>query len=434
MKGFQVGVLIFFGIFVALGVLIFSGAVKLGGGKEAQQVAAAPSITIWGTVPGKKLSTAIGISTQGSGMSVKYVAKDPRTYEEDILNAFAFGGLPDAFLMSQDLLFKYEDKLITIPYTYFPERTFDESFIRAAAIYKKSDGFLGFPLFADPLVMYYNQDILENAGYAVPPKYWSDLFDYVPKLTKINAALQVETAGVALGEFENVKNAKEIFSALMLQLDNPIVVRRPDGKYFPAIGNPSSVSGRPAIQSLDFYSGFSDPVKSIYSWNKSMPMSDVAFISGDLGLYFGLMSEFDTLKAKNPNLDFDVAQIPQVKELPNSITYADVYALAIPKISPRAQMALAIASSLSSGQAAAGIAGASGYAPVRRDIISAPNLSKYNTVFYPAALNSRSWVDPDDAKTTAIFSKMFEDILSGLSTADQSITTATTELKLLLNK
>lgn len=435
MKGFQIGVLVFFGVFVFLGVLIFSGAIKIGGNKSAEDVAAAPSITIWGTVPAKKLSVAITASTMGSGMAVKYVAKDPRTYEEDILNAFAFGGLPDAFLLSQDLIFKYEDKIINIPFTYFPERTYDDSFVRAADIFKKGEGFLGFPIFTDPLVMYYNMDMLETAGFTAPPKYWSDLFEYVPKLTQINEALQIEKAGAALGEFQNVKNAKEIFVALMLQLNNSIVVRNPvNGRYLPTLAASSDISGRPAIQSMQFYNEFSNPVKDVYTWNKSMDSSDTEFLSGDLAIYFGLASEFETLATKNPNLNFDVAMLPQVKELPTAITYADVYALSIPINSPKAQMALSIASSLSSGPAAAGIAGASGYAPIRRDLISVPNLGKYTKIFYDSALNSRSWIDPDDKATTEIFSGMFEDALSGLSSIDGAIGTADTELKLLLLK
>ena len=170
MKGFQIGVLIFFGVFVFLGVLIFSGAIKLGGGSAEEEAVAAPSLVIWGTIPGKKLSTAISIATQSSGMTVKYVAKDPRTYEEDILNAFAFGGLPDAFLLSQDLILKYEDKIINIPYTFFPERTYDDSFVRAAQIFKKGEGFQGFPILTYPLDMNFNQDKLETSGFAAQPK------------------------------------------------------------------------------------------------------------------------------------------------------------------------------------------------------------------------------------------------------------------------
>ena len=435
MKGFQIGVLIFFGVFVLLGVLIFSGAIKIGGGKSASDAVSSPSITIWGTVPAKKLAPAITLSTQGSGMTVKYVAKDPRTYDEEILKAFAFGGLPDAFLLSQDLIFKYEDKIINIPFTYFPERTYDDSFVRAAEIFKKGEGFLGFPIFTDPLIMYYNQDLLEAAGFTTPPKYWSDLFEYAPALTKINEALKIDKAGVGLGEFTNVKNAKEIFSALMLQLNNDMVARDPiTNRYSPTLSASSNVSSKPAIQSLDFYSGFSDPVKDIYSWNKSMKSSDQEFISGDLAIYFGLASEFEGIKAKNPNLNFDIAPIPQVKELPTIITYADVYALAIPINSAKGQIALSIASSLSSGPAAAGISGASGYAPIRRDLISAPNQTKYTKVYYGAALDSRSWIDPDDKKTTEIFTRMFENVLSGLSEPSEAVGTADTELKLLLLK
>ncbi len=436
MKGFQVGVLIFFGVFVFLGVLIFSGAINVGGKKDAAVAAVDRSIVLWGIVPESRLESSISfLNKKNPGSPIKYVEKDVRTYEQELLEAFAFGGLPDMFLMSQDLIFTYEDKIINIPFTYFPEATFDETYVRSAELFKRPEGFLGFPIFSDPLVMYYNQDILETAGFTAPPKYWSDLFTYVPKLTTKNEALEISVSGVAMGEFTNIKNAKEIFMALMLQLNNSVIARDSTrGMYVPILNQGSTVSAQPAIQSLRFYTEFSDPLKTVYSWNKSMKNSLDAFIAGELAIYFGPVSEFRNISSKNPNLNFDVTTIPQVKELSTTITYADVYALAIPRVSPKAQLALSVSAQLANGADTATIISASGFAPIRRDLIAAPNPTKFNKVFNSAALNSRSWMDPNDLKTQETFMNMFENISSGLDTPEDAVKRAERELRLLLIK
>lgn len=393
------------------------------------------SITIWGTVPSKNFTSAINyLNTQNPLMVIKYVQKDPRNFESDLLNAYAFGGLPDMFFLSQDLIFSYEDKIVNIPFTYFPERTYDDTYTRSANIFKNSTGFLGFPILADPLVMYYNRDILENAGFVNPPKYWSDLFEYVPKLVVKNEASQITRSAVSLGEFSNIKNAKAIFSALVLQLENPIVSRVAEGRYTTLLNSPSNVSSRPTYQSLKFFNEFSDPLKNVYTWNKTMKDSENAFISGDLAIYFGFASELSNIKAKNPNLNFDVATLPQVKELNNAITYSNIYALAIPKTSPTAQTALTVAADLANGVNTWMLVAPSGMVPVRRDLLNKTEIDKYQKVFYSAGLSARSWIDPNNSKTTEIFSKMIEDVSSGLSNADESVKTADTALKLLLLK
>lgn len=437
MKGFQAAVIIFFGILVFLGVLIFSGIIKLPG-KSSGGTAQVSSIKIWGTIPKKSLETSIRfLNSNGGGPELSYQEKDPRNYEEEILNAFAFGGVPDLFLITQDLIKKYEDKIILIPYTYFPERTFDDTYIRAAEVYKRPEGFLGFPIFSDPLVMYYNKDLLEAEGYVAPPKYWKELFSYVPKLTKKNEALQITTAGVALGEFENIKNAKEILVAMNLQLGNPIIVyNSSEGRpYSPVFADASPVSARPATQSLVFFGEFSNSVKDVYSWNKSQSNSQSAFVAGDLAIYFGLASEFRNIQQKNPNLNFDVAMIPQVEELKNKITYSDVYAFAIPRNSPNAQIALSIAADLANGLNTANLIAPTGFSPMRRDLIaSSSQKTKYDVIFHDAALNSRSWIDFDDAETTRIFSNMVESVSSGLETPEKAIDSTQTEFRRLLSK
>ncbi len=128
-------------------------------------------------------------------------------------------------------------------------------------------------------------------------------------------------------------------------------------------------------------------------------------------------------------LNFDVAMIPQVEELSNKITYADVYALAIPKNTTNAQMALSVAANLANGANTAAIVGSSGFAPMRRDLVGSPGGNTSNIVFYNSALNSRSWFDFNDEMTTNIFSQMNENVISGLESLDDAVDAANTELR-----
>ncbi len=261
----------------------------------------------------------------------------------------------------------------------------------------------------------------------MPPKYWKDLFEYTPKLTTKNEALQIIKSGVALGEFQNVDNAKEILVAMNLQLNNPIIEAGPNKSYKSVLSKSSDVSSQPAIQSLNFFNEFSDPVKNVYSWNKSRPDSQAAFIAGDLAIYFGLASELKNIQQKNPNLNFDVASIPQVEELTNNVTYADVYALAIPKNSPNAQIALSVAANLANGTNTLALAASSNFVPIRRDLLSGTQ-GKFISVFYDSALHARSWIDPSDEGTTKVFSEMVESVISGLSNSADAVEVANSGL------
>lgn len=43
------------------------------------------------------------------------------------------------------------------------------------------DSIIAFPLTIDPLVMYWNRDILSNAGIVKPPAYWDEIYSIVKK-------------------------------------------------------------------------------------------------------------------------------------------------------------------------------------------------------------------------------------------------------------
>jgi hypothetical protein len=108
------------------------------------------------------------------------------------------------------------------------------------------------------------------------------------------------------------KTRKEILATLFFQSGNNITERSPvTGEVSAVIDKDlekefEDASGTPTESVLDFYTSFANPSKSLYSWNRSLPNSENAFLNGDLAFYFGYASEIKRIQDKNPNLNFDV--------------------------------------------------------------------------------------------------------------------------------
>jgi ABC-type glycerol-3-phosphate transport system substrate-binding protein len=436
MKNFQVIVLIIFALLGGLAVAFFSGAIKLPEKGSSATANLSGVVTMWGTIPRSQiLPTLTTLSNYSGELNLRYVEKSPLTYERDLLDAFAFGGAPDLFLLPNNLINLYKDKVVAIPYQTFTERMIEDSYARGVSVFKTEAGLLGYPIFADPLVMFYNKDHFESKNIIMPPKTWNEFNAIVPILTEKNQVLEISRSAVALGESTNVRHFKKILSALNLQLGNQITVRNTTrATYEPVFSSRSSISANPAEETLRFYLEFSNPLRSAYSWNKSMPESLNAFVAGDLSIYFGPASEISLVQRMNPNLNFDIAELPQVDGSTTKITYADMYAVAISRTSQNFQGAFYLAGQLASGPFTSSLAASSGMAPVRRDLLANKSLTKYTEVFYPSALSARSWVDPSDVGTNAIFSAMIESVLSGLKDYGRAVGDANTELRVLLLK
>ncbi len=438
MKNFQIILLVVFGIFAALAAAFFSGAIKLPTKASDTTFGVTGTVTMWGTLSKSAMRETITFFNNQSGgeLNLVYVEKNPSLYRKELLDSFAFGGTPDIFMLPQDLIYVYQDKIITVPYISFSEKMFNDSYIQAASVFKTETGILGFPILSDPLIMYYNKDIFDSNGIVSPPTSWKDFFSLVPILTKKTETLEIKKSGLAFGEAKNVRNFKEILLAMNFQLGNMVVVRDASKSVYATVfGDKSYISAKPAEETLKFYMEFSNPLKNVYSWNKSMPDSLNAFVAGDLAVYFGFASEISLVQKMNPNLNFDVALLPQVEGSSTSTTYSNVYALAIPKTTKNFQAAYAVVGQFTNGTFALPVSMISGLSPVRRDLLAVKDpTAKYRDLYYRAALQSRSWVDPNSEETNKIFSSMIENVLSGLQDYAGSVGNTSKELKTLLAK
>ena len=429
MSTFRIVVLVVFVVFAVVGVAIFAG---VGGFFGSDSGEGAP-VLIWGTLPGAVMTSVLGdlVDARKGFDLVTYVAKDPRTYEADFVEALATGSGPDLLLLPHDLLVSHANKLIAIPYSSFSERAFKDAFIEEGELFLSPQGIIGLPFLVDPMVMYWNRAIFATEGVAKPPAYWDEFFLLAPKMTKRDQASNITRSFVSLGEYGNVTHAKALLSALMMQAGNRIVERGTQG-LTSVLTEGAGTSAAGAEAALRFYTEFSNPVKSVYSWNRALPESRQMFLAGDLGVYFGFASELSELRRANPNLNFDVASLPQSRDAADRTTYGRLSALVIPRIASNANAALSAAFALSDAPSLSALTALTGLPPVRRDLLAKTPTDAFQSVFYASALQAKAWLDPNPKETERIFRAMVEGITSGRENISGALRTAHSEISNLL--
>ena len=433
MSKFQVGVIAAFVLFFIVGVIFFA---RYKGGSSTVSL---PAIEVWGTVPANTIAQLVDHVNQSrpESLRVNYVEKTPDQFDKDFIETLARGGGPDAILIPQEMILRHWDKITPIPATILPERTFRDTYVQEAENYVSSNGVMALPFLIDPLVMYWNRDLFTNAGLPTYPKLW-DEFSMVGKyLTKKDDNANIRKSAVALGTFSNIDHAREIFGALLMQAGNPVTFYSNNAAG--GQGGVKSALAEGTLRGLDssraalsFFTKFSDPSNPDYSWNRSLSSSKLQFLSGNLATYFGFASELNGLRAKNPNLNFDVAQLPQARNGSLRTTYATMYGFSIVRSSKDPSSAYTILSALTSADADAFISKFNYLPPTRRTLIAQGSIDPYLAIFYDTALTARSWLEPDAQTTSNILQEMVESVTSGKKTSVDAVQTADTKLNLLI--
>ncbi|MFA6397805.1 MAG: extracellular solute-binding protein [Candidatus Paceibacterota bacterium] len=437
MKNFQIILIGVFIFFLVLAVLIFSGTIPIGSKGTVSGVSG--NVVMWGTTDKniiRAVTETINSKYEKSNISVKYEQKNINTFDQELIEALASGTGPDLVLLPNDLIIKYLDKVFITPYANYPKRTFMDTFISEGNICLTTTGISAFPLVVDPLVMYYNKDFFEDAGIAKPPENWDEFKAVSSLLTKKESGYKLLKSGAALGEFDNIKNAKDIISMLLLQTGNPIVAIGKDNSLVSTLGSTFGQNlQNNGDQAVGFYMEFSNSNSKSYSWSKSMSLDRDAFVAGDLAIYFGYASELFDLRNRNSNLNFDVAKVPQIKDYDQKATFGKMTSVSIMKNSKNINTAYYIASIISSPEYIGYLSKSSSISPARRDLLTISSESKsdpYISIFYNSALISKGWLDPQSSKTDGIFIKMINNISSGRSYTADAVSDASDELDILL--
>ncbi len=430
MSKFQIIVI---GIFV---VCIIAGVALFATYKGKDSSTALPAITVWGTFPSGVFGTLLSQlnSSRATVLAVNYVEMPAANFDKNFIEALARGQGPDAILIPQDMLLRHGDKIIPIPATILTERDFRNTYVQEAELYlSPAREALALPFTLDPLVMYWNRDIYTNAGIATYPRFWDEFDGITSKIDLKDVNSNIRRSAIALGEFSNINNAREILGALLMQNGNPVtfVDTRGEG-VVSALGDGQYSGIQSSTPAVTFFTQFSNPRNPRYSWNRSLPSSKSWFLSGSLATYFGFSSELFDIMAKNPNLNFDVAPFPQDRKGKNRVTYGSMYGFSIVRSASNPTNTFNSLQILTAPDSLALLNKISFLPPVRRDMLATGSTDPYQSIFYDSALISRGWLDMSFSKTYGIFQNMVESISSGKETVYSAIQTAHDQLGISL--
>ena len=439
---------LFQGIF--LGIAIISGVVGilLFATFEGSSKKTIEPVTIWGFYPeadfrGVILDAGLDESTGYVDLNhITYVQKNVSTFDREFVEALATGSGPGVIFVDHDTIFRNWNKLVPVSYETYSERIFQETYTQGSGVTRDLSGIKSFPVIADPLVMYWNQDIFTSAGIAQPPKTWTEFLSIIPELSVTDDLGTVYKSGVALGEYDNITYAKDIITALILQSGNQIVRKTEevfgDGSVGVSYDSVLALQDQgqilqPAENALKFYAQYSDPSRDLYSWNKSLDNDQDLFLQGDVAIYMGKASDYKKMKRKNPNLNFDVAPLPQ-RSGSNKLTVADYDSFAVVQNGGDLNANYATLQQLLLPSINAEFATRAGLPPTRRDLLSFQQSQAQDDIFYESALYSTAFLDMVPDRSGPLFEDMLESYTTGAKGVNAAIGDTSEKLNVLLKE
>ena len=430
---FQIFLIGFCVVIILVAVVLFS-VVKVGSDRSK-----IGPVVIWGTLSKNVFDSTLHIMNQNDIKieDVTYVQKQRETFDEELLRAIAEDRSPDLVILNEKQIVQNQNRIITIPFQSYPLRTFQQNFIDQADLLITQEGILGFPIMIDPMVMFYNRNILSDTGFARVPVTWTEMLSITPAITIKDTSFNITRSAVALGSFDNINNAKDIYLMLLLQAGNPVIVRTINPQTNQQQYASSIIDGQRTAShaATNTFTQFANPNVSIYSWNRALPNSQTMFIAGDLGFYFGYASELPEIRRLNPNLNFDIAIVPQPQNPIRRTTYGSMSIFAIPRTSKNVSGALEVVSIFTSAPTQQILAGQFNRASIRRDVLaSADPSSPYQEVINRSAIMSQGVLEPDQNKMNEIVREIIEGVVSGQFEINQAISRAHERITLILNQ
>lgn len=345
--------------------------------KETQQAMQPIVLNYWRVWDGQDAFDEIikNYKAQHPFVTINYRQLRYDEYEYALLEALAEDKGPDIFSIHNTWTKKYQSKIAPMPAetsmvfpvvkgtlkkeTFYELRTkksitlkeLKDTFIDA--VYqdvvlpeynkkeeKLEDKIVALPLSVDTLAMYYNKDLLNQAGITEPATYWNkELQEHVKKLTKLNSEEKIIQSGINLGGSKNIERYSDILSVLMMQ--SGAVMMDDSGKVLfhqiPSAFYENKYS--PSVEALRFYTDFANPAKEVYSWNNNLDNSLDMFIQGRLALMLGYSYHLPIIKARAPKLNFSITKLPQIEGSSQAVNFANYWVETVSKKSKNTETA-----------------------------------------------------------------------------------------------
>jgi multiple sugar transport system substrate-binding protein len=333
------------------------GSVPCPGGLSACKAGKATPITItyWKVYDEKSnFSELINLyQKQNPYISIQYKTFTAAEYEEELINALAEDRGPDIFSIQTAWTHEYQPKIAPLPEKIKIFQTFESGTIKkmtySGVATKNSltvrnvkelfpdvvsdnqiidNKIYGLPLSLDSMALFYNRDLLNNAGITAPPVTWDEFVSQVTRLTKLDEDGNIISAGAAIGTADNVSRSTDLLSLLMMQSGLPMTDNLGYANFHK---NPATYSGEGLLASsaLNFYNSFAAPSTEVYTWDSDMPNSRQAFIEGRTAFYFGYAYDIPAIQTQGKKIKFDITPMPQ--QSANAVNFANYWVETVSK-------------------------------------------------------------------------------------------------------
>jgi ABC-type glycerol-3-phosphate transport system substrate-binding protein len=254
-------------------------------------------------------------------------------YENRVLNSILSGQGPDVWAMPNDWVYRHKDKLVSIDKSEFDLSKYVPS---VADSVQTDDKIYALTPYSEPLMIYYNDKLIQktldeysekNSGRDQQqartdannllnsiPKTWTDFTKAIKLLTQKDSSGKITIAGAALGT-GRVTNANDILYLLMLQNETKITTSDYNLATFNLPNQaPIDTAEIPGQRALDFYTSFSNPKSTNYTWDDSLGNDVEAFTSGKVAMIFGYDTLQNTFAQKYPDFQYKKAFVPQLNQ------------------------------------------------------------------------------------------------------------------------
>ena len=166
-----------------------------------------------------------------------------------------------------------------------------------------------------------------------------------------------------------------------------------------------------------FYTDFANPQKVVFTWDPTKASSVDAFANEDVAFLFHYQYVNESIKARAPQLNYDVAPVPQIDGAKTKTTYANYWSHVVSKGSPAAeqQEAWRFIAFLAAPENAREYAALSGRPSSRKDVLEEQLEDPEVAVFAEQALTAKNWYQQDSGLIENIFADMITSVVLGTS-------------------
>jgi ABC-type glycerol-3-phosphate transport system substrate-binding protein len=237
-----------------------------------------------------------------------------------------------------------------------------------------------------------------------------------------------------MGVSSNVNRASDIVYLLMLQAG---VIPWSDDRLTPQFTQNVARGGNfvsPGSDAISFYTSFADPANLNYTWNTRSDYSIDSFANGRSAMLYSYSYTAQTLRQKSPNLNFDVAAVPQFDLTSPSVNFANYFGEAVNKQTAHSDAAWDFLKFISTKDSLDKYYAQDKLPSSRKDMIAQQIQDPDIGVFAHANLTAKPFYRPDQAKMDTIFTTLIDNISLRGMRVEEALSGAESQARTLIRR